>query len=60
MDGLRIKGGRLINDRPASESGLAKLCRVKKELKRMEKVSIIADGVQMGEAREQLFKMIGK
>jgi len=26
----------------------------------MEKVSIIADGVQMGEAREQLFKMTRK
>jgi hypothetical protein len=60
MDGLRIKDGRLINDRPTSESGLAKLCRVKKEVKRMEKVSIIADGVQMGEAREQLFKGIIK
>ena len=60
MDGLRIKGGRLVNDRPTSESGLAKLCRLKSDINRQKKVSIIADGVQMGEAREQLFKMIGK
>mgnify|MGYP003653580110 FL=1 len=55
MDGLRIKDGRLINDRPSSESGLAKLCRLKKDIKRSEKVSIIAQGVEMAEMKKNLF-----
>tara|TARA_R100000482_G_C5111251_1_gene140697 strand:- start:803 stop:985 length:183 start_codon:yes stop_codon:yes gene_type:complete len=58
MDGLRVKDGRLINDRPTPESGLAKLCRVKKDMKRMEKVSMIAEGVALGEARKEIFKII--
>ena len=55
MDGLRIKDGRLINDRPSSESGLAKLCRLKKDIKRSEKVSIIAQGVELAEMKKSFF-----
>ena len=55
MDGLRIKDGRLINDRPSSESGLAKLCRLKKDIKRSEKVSIIAQGVELAEMKKNFF-----
>jgi len=45
----------LINDRPSSESGLAKLCRLKKDIKRSEKVSIIAQGVELAEMKKNLF-----
>lgn len=55
MDGLRIKDGRLINDRPSSESGLAKLCRLKKDIKKAEKVSMIAQGVELAEMKKNLF-----
>jgi len=55
MDGLRIKDGRLINDRPSSESGLAKLCRLKKDIKRSEKVSMIAQGVELAEMKKSFF-----
>ena len=47
-----MKGGREINLRPDSESGIAKACRIKKELKRAAKVSKIADGIELAEQRK--------
>ena len=58
MDGLTIKNGRLINDRPDSETGIAKLARKKKELKRAEKVRMIAEGNELANANIDLFKKL--
>ena len=58
MDGLTIKDGRLINDRPDSETGIAKLARKKKELKRAEKVLMIAEGNELANANINLFKKL--
>ncbi len=58
MDGLTIKNGRLINDRPDSETGIAKLARQKKELKRAEKVRMIAEGNELANANINLFKKL--
>ena len=46
-----MRNGREINLRPDAESGIAKACKIKKELKRAEKVAIIAEGNDMAEAR---------
>jgi len=43
MDGLTIKNGRLINNRPDSEMGITKICRMKKAEKRAEKISMIVE-----------------
>jgi hypothetical protein len=43
MDGLTIKNGRLINNRPDSEMGITKMCRMKKAEKRAEKISMIVE-----------------
>jgi len=45
----------LINDRPSSESGLAKLCRLKSDIKKAEKVSMIAQGVELAEMKKNFF-----
>jgi len=58
MDGLTIKNGRLINDRRDSETGIAKLARKKKELKRAEKVRMIAEGNELANANINLFKKL--
>ena len=58
MDGLTIKNGRLINDRPDSETGIAKLARKKKELKRAEKERMIAEGNELANANINLFKKL--
>ena len=52
MDGLTMKNGREINLRPDSETGIAKMARMKKELKRAKKVEDIADGIELAEMRK--------
>ena len=56
MDGLTMKNGREINRRPDSETGIAKLARIRKAMKRAEKVSMIAEGNDLAEARKIIAK----
>lgn len=56
MDGLNIKQGRLINDRPEPEMGISKMARMRKELKRAGKVRMIAEANEMANANINLFK----
>jgi len=58
MRGLKVKKGRLINDRPEPEIGLSKLARMRKEIKRAEKVRIIAEGNELANANIDLFKKL--
>jgi hypothetical protein len=55
-NGLDVQGGRLINNRPDSMSGIAQAASAKKAMKRMEKVSMIADGVSMGDMRSDMME----
>lgn len=52
-----IKNGRLINNAPPLETGLCKMAKMRKAIKKSEKVSMIADGMDMAEMREQMRKM---
>tara|TARA_R110002020_G_scaffold267594_2_gene482753 strand:+ start:58 stop:237 length:180 start_codon:yes stop_codon:yes gene_type:complete len=56
MDGLTMKNGREINNRPDSETGIAKLARIRREMKRAEKVTIIAEGNDLAESRKVILK----
>jgi hypothetical protein len=58
MRGLKVKKGRLINDRPEPETGISKLSRLHKDLKRAEKVRIIAEGNELARANINLFKKL--
>ena len=49
LDGLRVKNGRLINDRYPSESGIAKAARIKRAVENDRKVKQIAEGVEVAE-----------
>ena len=49
LDGLRVKNGRLINDRYPSESGIAKAARIKRAVENDRKVNQIAEGVEVAE-----------
>ena len=53
-NGLDVQGGRLINNRPDSMSGIAQAAIAKKAMKRMEKIDIIAEGVSMGDMRSDM------
>ena len=57
MDQLRIKDGRLINDRPVGETGIAEMSRLRKTVRRAEKISMIADGVALGDMKGKMMGM---
>jgi hypothetical protein len=54
MDGLNIKGGRLVNDRLPGETGIAQAARYCKMKKRSEKISMIADAIDVANMRKGL------
>ncbi len=52
VDGLYIKDGRLINDRPTSESGIARAANIKRAVKNDRKINQIAEGIQLAEDKK--------
>ena len=47
--GLTVKNGRLVNNRPDGQTGIAQAAEIKRSFKMAEKVSIVAKGTAMGE-----------
>jgi hypothetical protein len=56
MGGLDVQNGRLINNRPDGMTGLAQMATNKKIAKRIDKVSMIAEGVSMGYMRAEMME----
>jgi hypothetical protein len=52
FDGLTVKGGMLINNRPDGQTGIAQLAQLKKSVRTAEKISIVAKGNAMAEMME--------
>jgi hypothetical protein len=53
-NGLSVKNGRLINNRPDSQTGIAQACEIRKSIQKMDKVSMIAKGVAMGNMMDEM------
>jgi hypothetical protein len=53
-DGLTVRNGRLINNRPDGQTGIAQAAEIRKSMKRAEKVSMIAKGTAMGEMMSEM------
>lgn len=47
--GLTVRGGRLINNAPDGQTGIARAAEFKKSMKRAEKISMISEGVRIGD-----------
>jgi len=56
MYGLGMMDGREVNLRPQPEMGITKLARMKKEMKRYNKVQMMAEAQEMANANINLFK----
>ena len=56
--GLRVEGGRLINDRPDSRMGIQKMADARRMMKHEIKVQTYAEGYVRGERMEEMSKMI--
>ena len=58
--GLTVKNGMLINNMPDGMTGIQQAASIKKSMKRMEKVSLMAEGYAMGERMNEMNeKMMG-
>ncbi len=53
-DGLTVRNGRLVNNRPDGQTGIAQAAQIRKSMKQAEKVSIVARGTAMGEMMSDL------
>jgi hypothetical protein len=49
FNGLTVKDGMLINNRPDGQTGIAQAAQLRKSMKTAEKISVIARGNAMGE-----------
>ena len=52
VDGLYIRNGRLINDRPVSQSGIARAASIARSVKNDRKINQIAEGIQLAEDKK--------
>ena len=58
LHGLSVKDGRLINDRFDGETGIAHAARIRKMEHRARKANVIAEGIELAEARKNLFDVL--
>jgi hypothetical protein len=47
-DGLTIKNGRLINDRPTGTTGIQEAAQIKSNLKKAKKLEMYSEAVSLG------------
>ena len=55
VDGLYVKNGRLINDRPNSMTGIERASNMKRIIDEDRKIKMIADGIERAEMRKNMF-----
>jgi hypothetical protein len=58
VGGLGISGGRLINNRPDSMTGIEMASKNRKMMKREEKINMIAEGYSRGEMMTEMREML--
>ena len=52
FDGLTVKDGMLINNRPDGQTGIAQAAQIRKSIHRAEKIATMAAAYQIGESNE--------
>ena len=52
--GLTIKDGRLINDRPDGVSGIERASMLRQQMKKQYKIDCIADGIEKAKERKDM------
>jgi|Laugrespbdmm15sn_2_1035079.scaffolds.fasta_scaffold04929_6 hypothetical protein len=57
-NGLDVRGGRLINNRACSTSGIQRAAELKSSMKREKKVSMIAEGIRRAEMEKEMGNMM--
>jgi hypothetical protein len=57
MNGLYVRNGRLINERPNGLTGIQEAARNRKEMKRQEKISMYSDAFALGDMKAEVREM---
>ncbi len=60
MDGLTIKNGRLINNRPNNITGIQEAANIKKAAKKARKMEEIAEGIRLAEQMKEVSDMMNR
>ena len=55
-DGLTVKDGRLINNRPDGKNGIEKAAELRKSIKRTEKIEMYSEAVALGNMKEDMMQ----
>tara|TARA_B100000795_G_scaffold158237_1_gene118916 strand:+ start:405 stop:602 length:198 start_codon:yes stop_codon:yes gene_type:complete len=58
FSGLKVKDGRLINDRPVGKSGLEEAAEIRQMKKRNTQANIIADGIEKAEMNKEMNNLL--
>lgn len=57
-DGLTIKNGRLVNDRPDGVSGIQEAIDIRKKLKEAKKIAMYSEAVSLGMQKAELVEKL--
>jgi hypothetical protein len=52
VNGLYIKDGRLVNERPDSMTGIAQASSIKRSIDNDKKINIIAEGIELAKNKK--------
>ena len=58
MDGLTIKNGRLINERPNGMTGIQQAANMKRIIDEDRKIKMIADGIERAESQKTFRELL--
>ena len=56
INGLTVKNGRLINNRPNGVTGIQQAAQIKKEMKRQEKISLMEEAIVRAKIKEDIME----
>ena len=58
MEGLTIKNGRLVNERPVGMTGIQEAANMKRIIDEGRQIKIIADGIQRAESMKEFRELL--
>jgi hypothetical protein len=58
MNGLTIKNGRLVNERPDGMTGIQEAANMKRIIDEGRQIKVIADGIQRAESMKEFRELL--
>jgi len=58
MEGLTIKNGRLVNERPVGMTGIQEAANMKRIIDENRKIKMIADGIERAESMKTFRELL--